>query len=275
MYAVLVVLYNCKVCESETINSLLNYWGERKDLHIDIINNGPFSIDEVALNIKGTFQYYQYLENKKLSLLYNEFLNRNNSEYYIFLDDDSVLSESYFISLESLLDNKLGKHFLLPNILSNGQHVYPKKTNMKSNIISNRSGVMSIGSGLAISNYLVELFIEKYGGVFDERFHFYGVDSSFFHRLNSLRNVVLGSYGGDISHSLSSQEVESYRVKAFRRLERSNDFGLTTRYYFDAYKCIRLVYFLLTNPFSLGRFKDLTFSEVINTMLSGAHYKDR
>lgn len=275
MYSVVIVLYNCKVFDSQTIGSLLNHWGNKKDLHLDIINNGPSLIDEVALDIKGTFQYFQYLDNRKLSLLYNEFLERNKSEYYVILDGDSELSEEYFQSLESLKEVAPYADFALPQILSNDKCVYPKKIDRNSKKISNRDGAMSISSGLVISHRLVLQYIKQYGTVFDERFYLYGVDSSFFDRLRLLEQELFGCYAGSIIHSLSSNEEEAPNVKAFRSLERSNDFGLSTRYYFNLHKCIRLIYFIFTNPLGIGIFKSLSFQEVLKAMLSGIHYRER
>lgn len=275
MYSVVIVLYNCEVSDSQTIASLLNHWSNKKDLHLDIINNGPSLIDEVPLGIKGTFKYFQYLENRRLSSLYNEFLERNESEYYVILDDDSVLTEKYFESLESLKKQSPYADFALPKILSDGKCVYPKKIDRNSKQISNRDGVMSISSGLVIRQRLVLQYIKQYGKVFDERFYLYGVDSSFFDRLLSLDQEVFGCYAGNIVHSLSSNEEEAQIVRAFRSLERSNDFALSTRYYFNVHKCIRLVYFIFTNPLGIGKFKLLSFHEVLKTMLSGIHYRER
>lgn len=275
MYSVVIVLYNREVSDSQTIVSLLEHWSNREDLHLDIINNGPSLIDEVVLDIKGTFKYFQYLENRRLSSLYNEFLERNESEYYIILDDDSMLTEEYFHSLESLKKQSPNADFALPKILSDGKCVYPKKIDYNSKNISNKDGVMSISSGLVIRHRLVLQYIKQYGNVFDERFYLYGVDSSFFDRLMLLEQELFGCYVGSIVHSLSSHEEEPHNVKAFRSLERSNDFALSTRYYFNLHKCIRLVYFIFTNPLGIGKFKLLSFHEVCKTMLSGTHYRER
>lgn len=97
-----IILYNKEIENSLTINSLLNNSYQNYDLVV--INNGPnrinYKIFEEAIpqgKIKNFF-FEEFLDNKPLSFLYNEVINKyQNADRFILLDDDSLLDANFFL----------------------------------------------------------------------------------------------------------------------------------------------------------------------------------
>ncbi|HBQ3164907.1 glycosyltransferase [Klebsiella variicola] len=232
---VLVIIYDKKLEDSKTLQTLTN--NTFLDFNLTIVNNGPnlikddepFFID-ISRRVRGT-KLINRVENAPLSKLYNEFiLNNKNSDYYIIFDDDSDVSPD-FMHIVSLQEADI----LLPRIYSvdDNQYYYP----IQDGVIINESTkvdpgtIMSISSGLVLKKKLVDYFNIIYnGGIFDERFALYGIDTSFFLRLHKLsnRNKIHAACISTIKHSLS--RVSSVKSE-FRTLERLYDAAITARHY--------------------------------------------
>lgn len=83
---ILVVLYGKEPSESVTLQSLLNV--HECNSALTIYNNGPANIDENDLVINklllcfSSVDIVQDLSNKPLSVLYNNFLNRDGDRFF-------------------------------------------------------------------------------------------------------------------------------------------------------------------------------------------------
>lgn len=87
--AIVVVLYNKKIDESKTLQSLIEH--NLSSVSIKIINNGPEIIEMDGdvwnqLNDRASEVLFENrIENAPLSKLYNQFISSINSDYYIIL----------------------------------------------------------------------------------------------------------------------------------------------------------------------------------------------
>lgn len=247
--------------ESSTINSLKIFNSDDIKLKIDIVNNGP-------LPIKGndfgfSYNLIQHTENRSLSNIYNDFIERNaDSEYYIIFDQDTIINHDYKDLVKSL--NGSDFDIYVPKVIVNKNMIYPI-----GNIAENR--FRTIASGLIINKKTCDYFKHKFNNVFDERFVFYGVDSTFFMRLKEFRKSIKVSCSGSICHSLSRLENND---SPFRVKERSYDFGLTNRHYMTPLQLLKFVYFLFSAPLHVGKYKNLKISYVFKAFFSGKHYKN-
>lgn len=238
---VVVILYNKKIIESLTIDSINNSSLDNSTLYI--VNNGP---DVVILNEECTsFQnrpfndvkLFNYTENRPLSVIYNECLSVPGHDRYVFFDDDSSFDADYFNEPESsaIIDGKVD--LLLPLIIdkTTGDVAYPKGVGQgtyKSGYVFPRDKYFySIGSGLIIYRSLIDKFNKYNLSLFDEHFALYGVDLSLFRRIDRLKKnneVINAMVAGEIFHLLSST---SEKMTDWRYRERLYDKVLSIKYY--------------------------------------------
>lgn len=237
----LIVLYNKVVEESTTVITLLE--SDITNAKIIIHNNGPAEVllsshilnafNEKHINV----ELVNCVQNKPLSILYNQFLSSNpDYDKYVLLDDDSVITREYVDQLH-MSDYEL----LLPRISSvqDGTIYYPilNESVITGDKFLATKGLFSIGSGLILTSGFLDKFVKVNFKPFDEKFALYGVDFSLFRRMNILSEQ--GEFfkvktAGEIIHSLSRTDgVES----KFRREERLIHFSLTTRNYPSYYQC--------------------------------------
>ncbi|EEZ40490.1 hypothetical protein [Photobacterium damselae] len=236
--SILIVIYNKKLEESSSFQSIINSLSlVDKGLNVVIWNNGPVSILDEAERYKEIF-FEETLYNEGLAILYNKFIDKYPAEKFLILDDDSTFKVDFITKL-LLSKNEIS----LPLIIAGECIRYPR---YKGKIVNNNSvlnetkSLISIGSGLCISDKVVELMIKKYGSVFDENFYLYGVDSTFFYRLNDI-DIKSINISGEIYHSLSKYEPESDKRKKFRFIERGYDLSLQLKYY-PSIKIIKSVF---------------------------------
>ncbi|CAI0883319.1 glycosyltransferase family protein [Serratia entomophila] len=275
--SILVVLYNKKLEESKTLKSLLSY--EILNAELFIANNGPSNI-EVANNSFytrlenhfGKVYVGNFIENRPLSVIYNDFINGNDfSEKFILLDDDSELSEGFINAINS---NAKDFDLELPRIKSvvDGTIYYPVEqgrvvTEDKEHL--DIQSTISIGSGLIISRCLIEKFSAAGRNLFDERFALYGVDYSLFRimkRINKKNktdfNLKTQSY---INHSLSRAEGKASEHTVNERLY---DAILSARHYPD----ISTIWILLRKviKYTLNfNFKKIAY--IFSVFIKGVH----
>lgn len=237
-----VVVYNKSLLESSTtLTSLRDCHENVYDINCVICNNGPNSILSDFNSLPGGNAHLflrEYLDNKPLAKLYNDIISDYPAEHYVILDDDTQINPSY---LKCVYD--FSGDVLVPEIFSNGKKQYPAADKRAP---YNKTGkvdsfILSIASGLVISDYLVNEFRQEFGNVFDERFAFYGVDLAFFYRLTDYKkfNVVVDSA---LYHSLSKFEVENKAVKAFRKKEQILSKIILLRHYKKQRKTTYLKY---------------------------------
>jgi hypothetical protein len=181
-----IILYDKKISESKSISSLLGYFEDNEVLgDIIVFNNGPRLVEE---DYSKYITCHQVLINASLSKIYNKFINEYPADYYVFLDDDTVLNERY---LDELQENE--EDILFPRILCQGIEEYP---------IIKKNKIQSVTSGLALSSKICALLKKEEKSVFDERFDLYGIDTAFCNKVNQKK---LNYYVSEntIEHDLS------------------------------------------------------------------------
>lgn len=252
--SILVVLYGKKVSDSQTLVSLARFFDKiETPLNIIVWNNGPNLQSYEDIGIDYTIK--QELTNKPLSKAYNWFLNNNIADVYIILDDDTIICDEFIAEI-----NNFNYDLMIPDIVVGTQKVYPLKVSKQQNKF------ISIGSGLCLSRSLIEKMKIIYSDVFDERFCFYGVDVTFFYRVNKLRNCNIYN-GGRLIHSLSRLDKND-KLSEFRVNERCYDLALQCRYYFSIRILKSSIKFLLKRCIS-GNIKNIYI--FAKTFFSGKH----
>lgn len=233
--SVLVILYDKQPQDSLTLFSLLKQ--QQSITHLYIWNNGPtvviedFMVEKLKQKINEVILINEP-NNYPLSKIYNWFFDRCNSDYFILLDDDSILDASYLELINHINENDFNADLVLPRINQNNEVHAPKENNkvVLSDACLNHKHCMSIGSGIIINKHLINIFQLHFKNVFDERFALYGVDTTFFYRLSKLDENVNVKCWGDISHSLSRLDPKE-KENFFRFKERTFDLILTARNY--------------------------------------------
>lgn len=272
--AILIVIYNKKLDESKTINTLINF--PLNSVQLTIYNNGPYPISDSdpfldkIRNKADSVILLNCLENKPLSFIYNTFLLENSAaSQFIFFDDDSIVTSSYFNAIENNISD-----VELPKVISaeHGGVYYPIQN---KNIIAvdkelDGGGVFSIGSGLMINKRIIDIFKKYDLNLFDECYAFYGVDFSFFRRLNFLiqkGESVKISTTSFIEHNLSSTETTQ---SSFRIIERLFDVAISARNYpsLESYKV-----FLKKILFNAARMNFNYVGLLLKTYYVGVHPK--
>jgi hypothetical protein len=218
----LVVIYNKNLASSNTVKSLVSI--KNRKIKCDIVNNGPNKLDEKEVYFYSEeceFNIFEYIENRPLSVIYNDFIERHrNYSRFVILDDDSILTDSfidrvfstdrYDLELPKIIDQNNNLSFPILNY---------KPIDKNCNVISIADGlVLSIGSGLIISEKLLSLF-DSYGvPLFDRRFSLYGVDTSLFLQLRKMspKNILITSFSF-LKHDLSLNDkvVNSFKKKNY------------------------------------------------------------
>ncbi|RXE84518.1 hypothetical protein [Pseudoalteromonas sp. A757] len=279
--AILVLLYNKEISESDTLNSLLRSKIKYKNARLVIWNNGP-----KALKFKDVSQFQQVgyevvieetIENHSLAAIYNRFIRETTSEKYIFLDDDSQLNEGYIDASAQAVSDRIA----MPLIKSSGQIVNPVINGRPANPsaqIGQQDKVITIGSGLIVGKDIANKLEALFGSVFDERFYLYGVDTTFCFRvfLAKLSEAIVIIPG--FEHSLSRHQKESAEVIAFRRLERSYDLGLTLRYYTPLVKQLIILTKVCSDTLAKRLFNGqptFDLAPLFKALFSGKHYRKR
>ncbi|AVN20008.1 glycosyltransferase [Acinetobacter pittii] len=270
--ALVVIVYGKALEDALTIQSLLDF--ERKLDHLLIVNNGPRVIDENSAVLSALAQKHHHVvlenqvQNKPLSWIYNDFIQQYDADYYVLFDDDTEINIEY----QNILFTAQDIDIELPKIISMSDKVqyYPLVDGVieqKDGIISNAKEVFSIGSGLVISKGVKQYFIENKMELFDSHFALYGVDFSFFRKINRIKqkskvfNISSRSY---INHSLSRAEKET---NAWRDKERLYDLVLTLKYYYS-YAELRILKLFLRKILG-GKIKDALL--ILSTAFNGAH----
>lgn len=232
--AMVVILYGKHFEESKTLQSLIKFSHQLDQLLI--VNNGPESLDShdpffMALSKKHKrVEFENQIQNKPLSWIYNDFINSIDADYYALFDDDTEINLDYEIFLFQMTNIDLE----LPKIISiiDKKQYYPKLNEQiisEHGLIESGGELFSIGSGLIISNKIKNTFKKYNLEIFDSRFALYGVDVSFFRRLNKLgRESFLISSQTFLNHSLSSVEG---MISKWRAKERLYDEVLSIKYY--------------------------------------------
>jgi len=221
----LVVLYGLRPRDSATLRGLLAQpvASLPADSALLVWNNGPQPLDEeerqALLAAPGWSQVLieQDLGNPPLSRVYNQVLRRDAERLVVF-DQDTEVDGRYLSALEREAE------LLVPLVLGAGAIRYPHQYKQ---VVTEEGpldplATVTISSGLCLSQRLAGRIGARHGDVFDERFALYGVDVSFFLRVQGLAReepVELLCAGG-LDHSLSELEAETPAQRRFRDIEK-------------------------------------------------------
>lgn len=271
--AILIVVYNKQLNESETLISLIRLLKDNNEkiAYCRIVNNGPIEINnDLLIPDNMVVDFIQSITNRPLSMIYNDFIDDYESfDRFVVLDDDSELNRQYLdivfqeqhydIELPKIYDNN-GKVFF-PII--NNKVITP----VQNNIDNSKNVITSISSGLIISNKVFDLFRENGIKPFNESFAFYGVDTSFFWELNkSVFDNLQISSNSKIIHDLSMTGF----ISESRKLEMDLAIFLELRHY------PYLVNFEIATKRLLNAIKERRWQALIamsKTFLKGKHPK--
>lgn len=275
--AIIVVIYNKDVADSNTINTLLKY--DLPNSLLVIHNNGPEELvipDFVIKHFRDLsvqLTLVNCVSNKPLSKVYNEFIfEYKDVDKYVILDDDTDVTGSF---IESIYDSEVCD-LQLPLIISkqNGEIYYPiefgKVVNKTKKL--DPKNTFSIGSGLIIDKNLVSIFYENDMQLFDENYALYGVDVSLFRRIWILTdkgcrfNLTSSSF---LTHSLSRTEGNE---SSFRHRERLIDFAITVRQYYSIRYLLSFVKRFFIKVLSL-KFSDAYI--MLDAFINGCHPRCR
>lgn len=279
--AILVLLYDKDISDSQTLNAFLSCNLLCCNSSLIIWNNGPSKLESFDVSLFENLGYRVFLEetlsNEALSIVYNRFISKYDAEKYIILDDDSRLEKNYLTESSKIGPKNIG----IPIIFSSGKIIYPrvnKKTYCPDMTLNEKSKIVTIGSGLVLGKDVAKSLHDFYGDIFDERFYFYGVDTTLFLRLfdrGFAKDTILIS---GFEHSLSRLEKESEEISEFRRIERSYNYGLTLRYYRGVDSKIHgiLKLFITTGLKKIFRKRQkIIFTHAIKAFFYGKHYRSK
>jgi hypothetical protein len=239
---VLVILYGKELAKSHTLSSLLNFDCSHFDL--TVLNNGPQALPEGGLfydKLSSGFNNFELLnkiENMPLSIAYNSFIdNHPDADKYVFLDDDTEITESYYTRLtdgDTSFDVEVPKIVSSDDALNKGIVHYPVENDVP--VLEKRAvdvnSVLSIGSGLIISRAFVMKFQSVNLPIFDNRYALYGVDYSLFRNMRKLlkekMQFTFTSFSS-LNHSLS--RLQKGALSEHTKRERLYDVILSARHH--------------------------------------------
>ncbi|WP_347254304.1 glycosyltransferase family 2 protein [Leminorella grimontii] len=222
---VLIVIYNKLLSDSTSLSSLIKHgFSNKRNINIIIWDNSSDDIirnNNLRLSSEFNIKYILSNTNTSLSVVYNEVISNEDSDYYIISDDDSDYSSEYLNSLEEVFSKRI--LIAIPKIYANGilfspallgavvgKHLSDINPGFHSDII----GVMS---GTIISKEIKSIFNKS--DVFDEKLSFYGVDTDFFLSLSKYK-IPIYVLDCSIEHDLAmcnksykSSELFNFRYK--------------------------------------------------------------
>ncbi|MCY9804062.1 hypothetical protein OTK51_11545 [Vibrio scophthalmi] len=275
----LVLLYNKEIQLSNTLNQLLDSKLSFAHCQLTIWNNGPVSLNNQDMTsfekLGFSVSIVETLENRSLAKVYNQFVESVKSDKYVILDDDSILNDGYLADVLAAKNDEV----CIPIIRMNGEVKGPrinKKIVMEPTRFTNRARINAIGSGTVLGSKVADIMKQQEGTIFDEKFFFYGVDTTFFLRLNRVSREIPFRVINSFSHSLSRYEKESDRVREFRKKERSCTTALRLRHYKPMFNGFLLyLKHMLSSAVKVltGKESKIDFKEFTRSYLSGTHYR--
>ncbi|MBJ7223402.1 MULTISPECIES: glycosyltransferase family 2 protein [unclassified Brenneria] len=228
----IVIIYNSKIQDSETLQSIIECHIENINLEICIWNNGPQLLNEndianflsICLEKNIKVNIYQDTRNISLSKIYNFFIKNTSYDFITILDQDSVLPPNYYhnISHHGSMDIIVPKVIADKNGMSaqTDPHIYGD-----SNIMIDDGPVNvkidSIMSGLTLSQNAIGKIVAFRGYVFEEKLAFYGIDSDLFRIISMMSDTrrPLNIYcTNEIHHSFAIFNQQEAKSK-FRMME--------------------------------------------------------
>jgi len=206
-----IVIYNCDICESKTVNSLLSIKKNVFDRFKIIIYDNSCKEQDIAINFPFQYQYTHSRINGGVVKAYNFAFGiaiKEKFDWLMLLDQDSELNEDYFIKINETLikiNNEDNVVSCVPKIFHGDTFFSPSKVlwgevhrpiDVSHVGISDRE-IMAIGSGTVVRTS----FLEEING-FNELFWLDYLDQWLFHTIfsNGKKVYVIDSY---IKHELS------------------------------------------------------------------------
>ena len=200
---ILVVIYKTSLKESETIISLIKANLDTFKTKVVIWDNSPNSApSDVIAEISDQLPDLTYIsstENTWLSKVYNRFVSEFRADFFLILDQDTTIPQTYFEELKLKIINSPEVLLFLPIVRNSGMVVSPgsfrtfKGKHWKSIRLGQieSKNTLAITSGMAISRE----YFTKYNYKFDERLSLYGIDTKFMldFAKNELSLIILES----------------------------------------------------------------------------------
>ncbi len=276
---ILIVLYNKTVSESSTYKSLIKDANSLKNIDLLIWNNGPQEVnkilDERETELFRSVTILEDLSNAGLAKIYNFAFTFKDNDFCVFLDDDSEVSAPYIESLLTLDRNTCAVPILTHNGLVQSPTLKKEKVE-NSELPEDRNRFRAVGSGITVGANVANKLKAVYGSVFDEHFLLYGVDTTFFIRLERANLLSHLKIIPGFEHSYSRLSDKQDAISDFRQKERAYDEGLRARYYKS--KPSLLVYTIRTGLRSvknqiMGK-KDLDGYK-FKAIITGKHYRNK
>ena len=248
MIHAIVVVYNKKCEDSITIKSLLKY---KNKINIYIFDNSTIPNNNMGFCKNELINYFTLKKNVGLPSAYNYVINileKNDKDYVLILDDDTILNDNFFAELFCLTSNN-EYDVILPVVKSNHQIISPANIQFGCRVkrVSNvnkirKDKVTAINSGMAIKVKVYDYI--KY----DEAMFLDYVDHMFMKKIRegSFSIVIMNSI---IQQNFSRNEKQKIEVVKFRY----NIFRKDYKYY--CYKCNQKIFFY----FSLLKYKLIVF----------------
>lgn len=269
----IVVLYSTEPENSKTLRSLskVDFSKYGIDATYCIQDNSLSGFDLSSIQgMLGYVNYYHSGENKKLSTVYNELIKDNGEcDYYIILDDDSVIDNSYLLSLLPFFESNV--KVAIPLIKHNGDLISPgrisgvrghalKESDVDVGIVKS-SNLVAMMSGTVFSKSIVEEL------KFDERLSFYGVDTKFFLSYARIYDVLF-----ILNTTLEHESALRDNLSDFNSLKkRLTNLILSKVYVFDDVKFHRIKISLYVLAFVSKRVittRNLSYILLLNTIRS-------
>ena len=246
--SVIVILYKKDIFESDTTLSLINAVKsvKNKKIHILIVDNSERqSVKENSFNkFEKQLSEYASLElslnfsNENLGVIYNQAVNKLESQCYCILDHDTRFDQTYFLSFfEHSREIEAG--IFAPKILQDKELLYSPKRQRTIVDIFNANKIKSLSeevSGLISSKdffaVMSGLFIQKKvfekGLSFNEDLKLYGIDNMLFENYSRLYDqcYILPDF---LQHSLSYLENEEIEIRIFRFKERQRSIFIISK----------------------------------------------
>lgn len=240
MIYALVVVYNKKCQESETLKSVLPW---KEHLQIVVFDNSTKDFQNKNYCEGESIQYLTHNKNLGLSKAYNRAISAlqlKESDYIIILDDDTELSEEYIKSV--LDDTQLGIDILLPRVYSNQTLISPTnlKYNCASKIVScveelDMNQISAINSGMVIRGSV-------FGKIrYNEKLFLDYVDHDFMKKARMLRSSFKVLDSNIVQHFSRDEKpkLESalFRFELFKKDFRVYCFECEVKWYYYLFMC--------------------------------------
>ncbi|MEL4889321.1 glycosyl transferase [Pectobacterium betavasculorum] len=227
----IIVLYNCNMEDSVTVNSIFKANLDNIELKLLIWNNGNILLNEKDVSNfiekcqqkKISTDVYQDTRNLSLSKIYNYFIAKSDYNYISVLDQDTSVNNDFFLNIKENANYEI----ICPEIyLSN-------KENIKSSPIYNTpdesvdfieagdfnaNAMFTCASGLSFSSVLIKKIADYYGYIFNESYAFYWADHDLLERLTAF-DYVKGKCVGKMYHNMSGVGQDFSRMQESAKLE--------------------------------------------------------